>query len=130
MWYNIVMERNKILIVEDEITLLTILKDKFSLEGFTVLATQSGEKAYEIAKEEKPDLILTDLIMYPLDGISLIRKIRESSEWGRKVPCVILSNEKRDDLKIEIGELNITKYINKADIPIDMVVDQVKEILK
>lgn len=124
------MERNKILIVEDEITLLTILKDKFSLEGFRVLATQSGEKAYELTKEEKPDLILTDLIMYPLDGISLIRKIRDSGEWGRKVPCVILSNEKRDDLKVEISELNISKYINKADIPIDMVVEQVKELLK
>ncbi len=124
------MERNKILIVEDEITLLTILKDKFSLEGFRVLATQSGEKAYELTKEEKPDLILTDLIMYPLDGISLIRKIRDSGEWGRKVPCVILSNEKRDDLKIEISELNISKYISKADIPIDMIVEQVKELLK
>lgn len=124
------METHKILIVEDELTLLTILKDKFSLEGFQVLATQSGEKAFELAKEEKPEMVLTDLIMYPLDGISLIKKIREESEWGKSVPCIILSNERRDDLKIEIAELNVAKYINKADIPIDMVVDEVKELLK
>lgn len=123
------METRKILIVEDELTLLTILKDKFSIEGFQVLSTQSGEKAYEIAIEEKPEIILTDLIMYPVDGISLIKKLRQSGEWGSKVPCFILSNERRDDLKVEIGELKIAKYINKADIPIDMVVKEVKDFL-
>lgn len=123
------MEPQKILIVEDELTLLTILKDKFSIEGFQVTTTQSGEKAYDLAKDEKPDIILTDLVMYPLDGIGLIRKLRMSGEWGLKVPCMILSNERRDDLSLELKELNVAKYINKADIPIDLVVTQIKDYL-
>lgn len=123
------MESKKILIVEDELTLLSILKDKFQLEGFQVLGTQSGEKALEIAKDEKPEIIVTDLIMYPMDGIDLIRKIRDLNNWGSKVPCIILSNEKRDDLKAEINELRVTKYINKADLPLDMVVKEVKDSL-
>ncbi len=123
------MKQEKILIVEDELTLLTILKDKFGAEGFEVLATQSGDKALEIARDEKPTIILTDLIMYPTNGLDLIRKIRELNDWGRKVPCIIISNERRDDLKTEIEELKISKYINKADMPLDMVVSEVKKFL-
>jgi DNA-binding response OmpR family regulator len=124
------MDTKKLLIVEDELTLLTILKDKFISEGINVFATQSGEKAYEIALEEKPDLILTDLIMYPIDGIALIKKLRASGNYGAEVKCIILSNERIDDLKVNIDELNIEKYINKADMPINLLVNNIKEFLK
>lgn len=124
------MQAHKILIIEDELTLLSILKDKFQLEGFKVITTQSAEKALEIAKDEKPDIILTDLIMYPINGIELIRRIRDSGDWGEGVPCIILSNENREDLKPDIKELRIAKYINKADIPLDNVVSEVIKIIK
>lgn len=124
------MDNKKLLIVEDELTLLTILKDKFISEGIQVLGVQSGEKAYEIAIEEKPDLILTDLIMYPIDGIALIRKLRSSGEYGRTLKCLIFSNERYEDLKINIDDLKIEKFINKADMPINLLVSTVKEFLK
>lgn len=124
------MDTKKILIVEDELTLLTILKDKFTSEGIRVHSTQSGEKGYEIALEEKPDLIITDLIMYPTDGVALIKKIRASGEYGKKVKFIIISNEKPEDLKVDIDELAIEKYINKAEMPINLLVNTVKEFLK
>lgn len=123
------METHKILIVDDELTLLTILKDKFLAEGFQVSITQSGEKAYEMALEEQPDLILTDLIMYPMDGITLLKKIRSSGEYGSKVKCIIFSNERREDLRVEIDDLKVSKYINKADMPINLLVSTIKEFL-
>ncbi len=123
------METHKILIVEDELTLLTILKDKFLNEGLQVFATQSGEKAYDIVIEEKPDLILTDLIMYPTDGIALIKKIRASGDWGSKVKCIIISNENKEDLKEDISNLKLSKYLNKSDMPINLLITTVKEII-
>lgn len=123
------MESPKILIVEDELPLLNVLKDKFTMEGFQVVTTQSAEQAFELASNEKPSLILTDLIMYPIDGIAFIKKLRLSGPWGSKVPCIIFSNELQADIKIDLKGLNIAKYINKADTPIDVLVTQIKELL-
>jgi DNA-binding response OmpR family regulator len=123
------MESPKILIIEDELPLLNVLRDKFTLEGLQVIATQSAEQALELAVNEKPSVILTDLIMYPVDGIAFIKKLRLSGPWGAKVPCIIFSNEQQLDLKTDLKGLNIAKYINKADTPIDALVSDVKAFL-
>jgi DNA-binding response OmpR family regulator len=71
--------RKKILIVEDEVTLLELIADKFASEGFDVLRATSAEKGIKLALKNKPDLILLDIILLKMDGISMLRQLRKDS---------------------------------------------------
>ena len=71
----------KILIVEDEDSLLSALVDKFLKAGYRVVTARDGEEGLTVALREQPDLILLDIVMPKMDGISLLRQLRDNS-WG------------------------------------------------
>lgn len=123
-------EKPKILIVEDEVTLLKILADKFTLEGFQVYEAKNGEEGLARALKEHPHLILLDLLMPKMNGITILRKLRETNEWGEKVPVIIVTNLSMDDRIIrEIVKTKPTHYLLKSDFKIKDVVRKVKERL-
>jgi two-component system response regulator (stage 0 sporulation protein F) len=70
-------DKKKILVVEDEFGLHEIFREIFRMEGYEVRIATNGLKGYEIYKEFKPDLVFTDIIMPEMDGLELIKKIRE-----------------------------------------------------
>jgi len=80
-----------ILLVEDEENLSSITADVLESEGFNVIKAKNGEEGLKNALEFKPDLILTDIIMPVMDGITMLRKLREN-EWGKTAKVIILSN--------------------------------------
>ncbi|HSX47547.1 MAG TPA: response regulator [Patescibacteria group bacterium] len=92
---------NKILIVEDEEALLEVLKERFEAEGFEVYISKDGEDGLKVAIEKKPDIILLDIIMPKLDGLSMLKKLRQSEE-GKNTRVVVLTN------------VNDTKEVNEA----------------
>jgi DNA-binding response OmpR family regulator len=85
------MQNKKILIVEDEASLLKAFVQKFKDESFLTLEARDGIKGLEIALKEHPDLILIDIIMPKLDGIGMLKKIREDA-WGKNVKVIMLTN--------------------------------------
>ncbi len=74
-------QTKKILVVEDDVPELNALRDKFTREGFSILTAKNGEEGLAIALREHPDLILLDIIMPVMDGITMLVKLREDS-WG------------------------------------------------
>ena len=80
-----------VLIIDDEIFLADIMRDKLMSEGFTVLEERDGEAGLGRALADRPDIILLDLVMPGMDGITMLKKLRQD-EWGKSVPVVILSN--------------------------------------
>src|SRR5438034_10866131 len=78
----------RILIVEDELPMRTALKDCLEAEGYRVLTAADGEIGLEKALEEKPDLILLDIMMPRLDGYSLCGELRR---LGNRVPILMLT---------------------------------------
>jgi len=69
--------KKKILVVDDEQNIRTLLREELTDEGYDVLLAENGAQALAMIKEEKPDLVTLDIKMPGEDGLSLLRKIRE-----------------------------------------------------
>ena len=78
---------NKILIVDDDKNLLDVLNYNLVKEGYTVVTAENGIKALELARKEKPDLIILDIMLPGLDGLELCRILRKEMA----VPILILT---------------------------------------
>jgi len=123
-------EKKKILLIEDDFTLSSILVDKFTQEGFEVLSSSNGEGGLAIAFKEHPDIILLDIILPDLNGISVIKEIRDD-KWGEKVPIFVLSNLSEKEKVFEGSQKNlIDDYLIKAELKIQELVKKVREKLK
>lgn len=82
---------NKILVIEDERALRKALWTKLTHQGFTIVEAPNGAIGLEMATTMHPDIILLDIIMPHMDGITMLRKLREDP-WGKTVPVIILTN--------------------------------------
>ena len=124
------MENKKtILVVEDEISLLNALRDKLTREHFAVLEAKNGEEGLEVALREHPDLILLDIVMPKMDGMTVLRKLREDL-WGKSAKVIILTNLSDKEKMAEALEQKLHKYLVKSDWKIEEVVAKVREQLE
>lgn len=118
-----------ILIAEDEKPMLKALREKFTHEGFKVIEAKDGDKALKLALKQHPRIILLDLVMPKMDGLAMLKKLRED-EWGKGVPVVILTNLGIDDRKIrEIMRYEPSFYLVKSDVRLDEIISKIKEII-
>ena len=99
----------KILIVDDEKLLVKGIKYNFEQEGYTVLAAYDGEEAIKMAYDKSIDLIILDLMLPKIDGLSVCQKVREFSN----VPIVMLTAKAEDMDKILGLEYGADDYITK-----------------
>lgn len=119
----------KILIVEDEQSLLEILLDKFRREGFFVLGATDGQDGLTLALKNHPLLIVLDLIMPGMDGLYMLKKLRED-KWGNNVPVLILSNFSEAGQIQETNGRGVIDFLVKSNWSLDDVVSKVKNTLK
>jgi DNA-binding response OmpR family regulator len=118
----------KLLLVEDSEPLRNVLAEKLADEHFEVLTAGGGEEGLKIAGEQKPDLIITDIVMFPMDGLEMVRQIRESGEWGQKVRIFALTNQNSNEEEKRISALHLDAYLVKAETSLDKVVELAKDI--
>lgn len=123
------MIKNKILIVEDELELLEVLAQKFEMEKFEVTKAANGEIGLEQALQKHPDLILLDIIMPVMDGVTMLKRLRQDS-WGKDVPVILLTNLSDESKIAEAMQHGVYDYLVKADWNINDVVAKVKSRLK
>lgn len=118
----------KILSVEDDAFLRDLLAQKFSSEEFNVSYATTGEEALEIAKTEKPDLILLDIVLPSMTGFEVLENLKQNPET-QNIPVIFLSNlGQRTD--IEKGqELGAVDFIIKANHSLEEIVEKVKQQL-
>jgi len=117
-----------VLIVEDEQSMQRALKNKLEHAGYTVLAANDGEGAVEALRSSKPDLVLLDLIMPKLDGISVLRQMK-GDDALRAVPVVILTNLSSGDKVAEAMQLGTFDFLVKANYSLDDVLKKVNDRL-
>ncbi|MDD3647412.1 MAG: response regulator [Candidatus Dojkabacteria bacterium] len=123
------MAAKTILIVEDDAPILQALVDKFTNEGFDVIQASDGEEGLAKAKEEKPDVILLDIVMPKMDGISMLKELR-ASDWGKEMPVFLLTNLSDMDKISESVQIGISGYMIKSDWKLEDVVKKVQEKLE
>ncbi len=118
-----------ILIVEDETAMRQALGDKFKNSGFNVFTAPDGEEGLAVATKEKPDLVMLDILMPKMDGITLTKNLREGSSWGKEVPIVMLTNLTDPDSVSDVASYGVFDFLVKTDWRLDDVVALVKKKL-
>ncbi len=123
--------QKKILIVEDDQSLLKGLVDKFTRENFAVHFAANGVEGLSSAMINHPDLILLDIVMTQMDGLTMLEKLRAADEWGKHVPVVFLTNLSPDNDKIiaRIIKDEPAFYLVKSNFMLSDVVAKVNECL-
>jgi DNA-binding response OmpR family regulator len=118
----------KILIVEDDKFLRELIVQKILKEGYQAVEAINGEDGVAKAKEEKPDLMLLDLILPGIDGFEALRQVKESADTS-SIPVIILSNlGQKDD--VERGmKLGAADYLIKAHFTPGEILAKIKSIL-
>lgn len=102
----------KVLIIEDEVTLANNLADKLRGEGFSVVTSVDGEDGLEKARSEHPDLIVLDIMLPGLDGLSLCRIVRRDSTTSH-IPIIMLTARGTEVDKIVGLESGADDYVVK-----------------
>lgn len=120
------MSNKKILIVEDDEDFTFILEKKFTIEGFSIFKAKDGKEGINVAKEKKPDLILSDMLMAKVDGMEMAKKIRK---FDAKVPIIFLTNVKNEQYTLQMQKSANFDYLIKSDTRIDEIVKKCKEKL-
>lgn len=114
-----------ILIIEDESSLRDPLVKTLIKEGFRAIEAKNGEEGLKIALEKHPDLILLDIIMPKMDGITVMKKIRED-EWGEKAKIIILTNLSEGSKINSAMESGVYDFLVKTDWSLSDIVHKVK----
>lgn len=117
-----------ILIIEDEQSLLKALVKRLSDAGYNVTTAADGQAGLEKALAEKPDLLLIDIVLPKMDGITMLGKIRQDP-WGKQAKAIILSNLS-DETKVAAAlEQGVRDYLIKTNWKLEDVVKKVEEKL-
>lgn len=124
------LEKKKVLVVDDDDSLANVLVDKLAFSGFNTRRAANGEEGLKEAKDFKPDIILLDLVMPKMNGIVMLKKLREDP-WGKSVKVVILTAlEEQIDTMAEAVESNILGYLVKTNFSLDEVVKKIQDMLR
>jgi len=119
----------KILIAEDEEAIRGVMYDALVAEGFNVSVAGDGQEALQGASEEKPDLILLDVLMPRMDGTAVLKELR-SNEDTKHIPVILLTNLDELSIVSKAVDAEATDYIVKADWSIQDIVTKIKGKLK
>ena len=118
----------KILVVEDDNFLRDLLARKLGQENCQFIAAIDGENALKLIDENKPSIVLLDLILPGIDGFEVLNKIKQNPEI-KDIPVVILSNLGQDSDIQKAKELGADDFLIKANFSIDEVISKIKELI-
>jgi len=112
------------LIIEDDRVFRTLISKKLVAMGHGVRAAENGQEGLEMLKEEKPDIILLDIIMPKTDGFEVLRSIQQSKDW-KNIPVVVLSVLGQDQDIKAAKDLGAIDYIIKSTVSMDEAMEKV-----
>ncbi len=122
-------DKIKVLVVEDEAFLSSLIKEALTRAGFSVDLAIDGDTAFNLLSQTKPDIILLDLILPGISGFDILKKLKED-EQTKAIPVIIISNLGSTD-EIQKGlDAGADAYLIKAQVlPVD-IINKIHEILK
>lgn len=118
----------KVLIVEDDALTLKMLSDTFRSEGFVVFEATSGTEAIDTALRECPDLILLDIIIPEMDGLTVFKRLREKG-CCKDISIILLTNLEETKAITDALEMGKCDFMIKTNWTIGDVVKRAREHL-
>ncbi|TAN58456.1 response regulator [Patescibacteria group bacterium] len=123
-----IKNKPKILIIEDEKFISKAYQVGLAHEGFKTIAAYDGKEGLAMAKKEKPDLILLDIIMPVMDGLTMLKELR-GQEWGKDMKVLVLTNSNDQAKTSESAHLNAIDFLLKSEWSIELLTKKINEIL-
>jgi CheY-like chemotaxis protein len=114
------MAERKVLVADDEIHIVHVVAIKLRNNGFEVISAANGAEAFELACEEKPDIIVTDFQMPVMTGVQLVEKLRRN-EATKDIPVIMLTAR---GFAVEDGQkedLQISEFLSKPFSPKELL---------
>ena len=115
-----------ILIVDDEVELCDTMALTFNIRGFEVLSAYSGQQAFELLKQKKVDILLSDVRMADGNGLELVKWVRESAI---QIPVIAFMSGYSDITPKEISDLGVALFFDKP-FPVNTVIKTIRECLE
>jgi DNA-binding response OmpR family regulator len=117
----------RVLVVDDDPQVLRLMRVNLELEGYDVVSAPDGEEALEAVLAERPDVVVCDVMMPGVDGLTVLRNLRANPKTS-KIPFVMVSAKaQRADVKAAL-DMGADKYITKPFDPQDLL-DAVENLL-
>ncbi|MCX6720897.1 MAG: response regulator [Candidatus Staskawiczbacteria bacterium] len=121
------MKKN-ILIIEDDSFFVELISKKLFSKEFSILSAKDGEEGIKKAKEEKPDLILLDLLLPVMDGYEVLSTLKNDSETSA-IPIIILSNlSSKEDIDKGL-KLGASDFLIKSQIDLEEIVGKINAFI-
>ena len=118
----------KILLVEDDKFLRDLIVKKLKIQNYEVSEAINGEESLKKAKEEKPNLILLDLVLAGMDGFEILKRLKIDPDTS-KIPVVIMSNlGQRDDIE-KCQQLGAADFLIKAKLNLGDIAGKIESLL-
>jgi len=117
-----------VLLVEDNKDLSNLVKEALVQEGISVLEAGNGNEGIRIALSAHPDLVVLDIILPDIDGISVLERLREDS-WGKNARVIILTNLSNSERVSASVEKGVFDFLVKEEWKLSDVVSRIKERL-
>lgn len=117
----------KIVLAEDEPQIARLIEFKLKKEGYSVTSKENGEEALKAIKEDKPDLILLDIMMPVMGGYEVLRRLKEDENL-KSVPVIMLTARAQEKDVVKGIDMGAEDYITKPFHPAELLA-RVKRIL-
>lgn len=119
---------SKVMVVEDDASLREIYSIRITAEGYEVVSAGDGEEALAMAVREKPDLILSDVMMPKISGFDMLDILRATPETA-KIKVIMMTALSADDQRARGERLGADRYLVKSQVGIEDVVNVIHEVL-
>ncbi|MFA6158488.1 MAG: response regulator [Candidatus Paceibacterota bacterium] len=118
----------KIVWIEDDKFLGKMITKRFAPTGADLVQVTDGAVAFDAVRDNKPDIIMLDLLLPNVDGFEVLRRIK-ADEATRDIPVIVLSNLGQKDEVARIRELGVDKFFVKASIGLDGIIPEILRIV-
>ncbi len=117
----------KILIIDDELDLVETIRFPLELDGYQVLAAYNGEEGLHLARKEKPDLIILDLMLPKIDGYKICRFLKFDEKY-KHIPIIMLTARSQEKDRLLGKETGADEYITKP-FDLDDLLNKIKKYI-
>ncbi len=119
----------KVLLVEDDKMISSMYETKLRQDDYIIFIAEDGAKGLEVAAQEKPDLILLDVILPKLDGFTVLQELK-NNEATKNIPVVMLTNLGTSEDKEKGKQMGASNYLVKASLTPAQITEEIKKYFK
>ena len=122
------MAKAKILIADDDVTLMDMYKLRLEAEDFEVITAEDGEQAIAEIRKEKPDLVLLDIMMPKINGLDVLAELKKDEHF-KNIPVIMLTALIQDVTKVKSLMTGADDYLMKSEVMPGEVIQKVNQVL-